>query len=786
MKILKILSILVLLTTSKLFSQINMTTTGSQTQNFNTLATTGTTNAWTNNSTISSWFSQRTGTGTTYEATTGTASAGNLYSFGSTSNTDRAIGTIGSGGAAAGNFAHGVLLRNTSGNIISSITVTYTLEQWRNGNNTTPNVVTFWYRTSTSTISSLTPNNNTGWTQVSALSRQSPINTGTAGALDGNATANKSTLTNISIPSLSLANNSYIMLKWEDPDHTGTDHGLGIDDVTISWTTSSAPTPTITGATTTTAFTTTYGTASTTQSFSVSGTNLTTDITATAPTGFEVSSDGTTYGTTATFTQSSGSASGTLRIRLKANASATGTYNSNNIVLSSTGATSQNITTPSTGNSVSTKTLTISGISFTDKVYDGTTTVTMSGTPTYSGLVNSESFTVSGSVTWAFSSANAGSNISITRTGSYSAPSTNYTVTQPTGFTANITKASQTITYNNLPFKCLSDVDFAPDASSSAGLTLTLTSSNTSVATIVSNKVHIVGNGTCTITASQSGNTNYFAATNVIKTLIVKSPTSRWSFESITVSNTGTTPNFGSTSQTADIGDLTTSSSITGFHSSSSTTWSSGFVGNGSLKSLSATNWSVGDYFQFQLSTTYYDSLLLTIEQTSSGTGPKDFKLQYSLNGTSYTDILTYQVPYFVPTTTAYAWASSSTNYQTQSAFSFDLSSLTQIHNQSLVYFRLVNTSTTALLGGAVQSAGTSRVDNISLMGNYDAPLDLEGWIRNNPKPEYTTKPTEVVSDCDEPPVYYDFTGREVKRLQVGKIYIKKSCGNSERFIITE
>jgi len=180
-----------------------MTTTSSHTQNFNTLATTGTTNAWTNNSTISSWYSQRTGTGTTYEATTGTATAGNLYSFGSTSATDRAIGSVGSGNAAAGNFAHGVLLRNTSGNTITSISVTYTLEQWRNGNNTTPNVVTFWYQTSGSTISSLTPNTNAGWTQVTSLSTTSPINTTSAGALDGNATANKVTLTNISIPSVS-------------------------------------------------------------------------------------------------------------------------------------------------------------------------------------------------------------------------------------------------------------------------------------------------------------------------------------------------------------------------------------------------------------------------------------------------------------------------------------------------------------------------------------------------------------------------------------------------------
>ena len=109
--------------------------------------------------------------------------------------------------------------------------------------------------------------------------------------------------------------------------------------------------PSITGAATATAFTTTYGTASAAQSFSISGSNLTANLIATAPTGFEVSSDGTTYGTTATFTQTGGSASGTLRIRLSATA-ASGNYNSQNIVLSSTGATSVNITTASTGNTV--------------------------------------------------------------------------------------------------------------------------------------------------------------------------------------------------------------------------------------------------------------------------------------------------------------------------------------------------------------------------------------------------------------------------------------------------
>jgi hypothetical protein len=199
----------------------------------------------------------------------------------------------------------------------------------------------------------------------------------------------------------------------------------------------SAATPTITGAVTAAAFTTTYGTASAAQTFPVSGANLTASLVATAPTGLEVSSDGTAYGSTATFAQAGGSASGTLHVRLAATAAVSGSYNSQNIVLSSTGATSVNVATPASGNSVSAKALTISGLTAANKDFDGTTTATVTGTPAYVGLVNGETFSVSGAVTWAFPDAAVGSGKTLTRTGDYAAPSANYSVTQPT-LTASI------------------------------------------------------------------------------------------------------------------------------------------------------------------------------------------------------------------------------------------------------------------------------------------------------------------------------------------------------------
>ncbi|TRV27898.1 MAG: hypothetical protein EWV88_04065, partial [Microcystis wesenbergii Mw_MB_S_20031200_S109D] len=231
-----------------MFAQVTMSSTGSHTQNFNSLTTSTTASTWTDNSTIANWYSQRTGTGTTIQADTGSGTGGTLYSYGANADSDRALGSIGSGNAAAGSFAHGVLLRNVSGVSITNLKVSYTLEQWRNGGNTTANTVTFWYKISTSPISALNPNSNGTWTQVTGLSLSSPINTATSGALNGNSAANRVSLANISIPSLNIANNSYIMLKWEDPDHTGTDHGLAIDDVTINWTVTSPSTISVSGS----------------------------------------------------------------------------------------------------------------------------------------------------------------------------------------------------------------------------------------------------------------------------------------------------------------------------------------------------------------------------------------------------------------------------------------------------------------------------------------------------------------------------------------------------------
>ena len=358
-----------------------------------------------------------------------------------------------------------------------------------------------------------------------------------------------------------------------------------------------SPTITVTPALFASSFSTTYGTPSAVQTFSVSAAAIDQDVLVTAPTGFEISlTNNTGFASSLTLAQSSGEvASTTIYARLLATAAAGSNYNSSVFTISVEGASDATITTSSTGNAVSAKALTITGLSVANKSYDGNTTAAVSGTAAYTGLANGETFSVVGTPTATFASANAANGIEVSVTGfsapsanysitqpsftanitavnltisgiaisnkvyngttaatitgtsayqglvngetpavtgtpsavfasanvgtgiavtvsGYTAPSANYTLTQPTGLAADITQANQSITFTALANKTTADVPFALTATASSGLTVSYTSSNTAVATVSGSTVTIVGAGTTTITASQSGNENYNAA----------------------------------------------------------------------------------------------------------------------------------------------------------------------------------------------------------------------------------------------------------------------------------
>jgi hypothetical protein len=98
---------------------------------------------------------------------------------------------------------------------------------------------------------------------------------------------------------------------------------------------------------------------------------------------------------------------------------------------------------------------------------------------------------------------------------------TNYSAASDVQRVLTVNKAGQNITFTSLASKLVGDADFNLSATASSGLPVSYTSSNTNVATITGNTVTILAVGSTVITAAQTGNLNYNAATNVQQTLVV-------------------------------------------------------------------------------------------------------------------------------------------------------------------------------------------------------------------------------------------------------------------------
>lgn len=91
---------------------------------------------------------------------------------------------------------------------------------------------------------------------------------------------------------------------------------------------------------------------------------------------------------------------------------------------------------------VAPKAITITGVTATDRAYDTTTTVAITG-GTLVGVLDGDEVKATVPATGTVASANAGSNLAVTL-GEITLDNANYTLTQPTGITVNITKAEIT------------------------------------------------------------------------------------------------------------------------------------------------------------------------------------------------------------------------------------------------------------------------------------------------------------------------------------------------------
>lgn len=160
-----------------------------------------------------------------YTAGTGSGNAGDTYSFGLAGSTDRALGGLLSGSLTP---TIGAYFVNNTGSILTSVTISYTGEQWRLGTaDRVPDTLNF--QLSTDAVSLATGS----WVDIDALDFTSPTVTAPVGLRNGNETANRKTIS-FTISSLSIPNGGIFYLRWTDANVSGADDGLAVDDFSIT------------------------------------------------------------------------------------------------------------------------------------------------------------------------------------------------------------------------------------------------------------------------------------------------------------------------------------------------------------------------------------------------------------------------------------------------------------------------------------------------------------------------------------------------------------------------
>ncbi|TAE84300.1 MAG: T9SS C-terminal target domain-containing protein [Bacteroidetes bacterium] len=212
---------------TNLFGQVAINSVGvAATENFNTLAATGTTS--TTLPTGWAFFELGNNSNATYGVDDGTLTSGNTYSYGAGTNTDRALGMLLSGSLSP---RIGAFYVNKTGSTVTSVTISFTCEQWRRTSRSPAGRDTAYFSYG---INKASIDTNSGtWVSVPDLNLISPT-TGATGSLNGNSTANRTAVTYTF--QVNLNNNDTLALRWIDANVAGgADDGLGIDDFSITF-----------------------------------------------------------------------------------------------------------------------------------------------------------------------------------------------------------------------------------------------------------------------------------------------------------------------------------------------------------------------------------------------------------------------------------------------------------------------------------------------------------------------------------------------------------------------
>jgi hypothetical protein len=205
-------------------------------QSFDSLATSGSALPWVNDSTLAGWslFNKDGMALSSYAADTGASNAGAFKSLGNAGSGERAFGGVGSGGSYFASPASGavagwmaVALHNDSGAALTGVNLGFDGEQWRNGGNTSAQTLALEYGIGADFGSVAT------WTAAGAgFDFSSPVIGASSGMVDGNGAGLTAGLGG-SI-AVAWAADETLWLRWVEVNDAGNDHGLAIDNLSLS------------------------------------------------------------------------------------------------------------------------------------------------------------------------------------------------------------------------------------------------------------------------------------------------------------------------------------------------------------------------------------------------------------------------------------------------------------------------------------------------------------------------------------------------------------------------
>ncbi len=194
-------------------------------QNFDTLS--NATGSTTNDLLNIGWALIETGGGALannlYAVGNGSSNTGDTYSFGTSSSTERALGSLQSGTVIP---VFGANFVNSTGVTLTSLLLNYIGEQWRLGSTGRADRLDFQYSLDAISLSTGT------WMDVDALDFSSPFTT-IVGAVDGNSAANRTVISH-AIGGLSIAVGAQFWIRWNSFDAAAADDGLAVDDLSLT------------------------------------------------------------------------------------------------------------------------------------------------------------------------------------------------------------------------------------------------------------------------------------------------------------------------------------------------------------------------------------------------------------------------------------------------------------------------------------------------------------------------------------------------------------------------